>query len=113
MFLNDKKDRDADTNTVTYVFFGVVPPCTAVQVPKNLVYSTAAARSPDTNTDWLLQGLHFMTSDGQPWVRMSNGQLGKTTSPPPKGVIRQQKSGGLIADDKAKQSPLSECKAPS
>ncbi|MFI9780453.1 hypothetical protein ACIHCV_38230 [Streptomyces sp. NPDC051956] len=110
-FLSDKQRRERHDNSVTYVFVGVVPPCTAVTVPKSVTFAraTSFAAPPGPHTDWIFVGLHFMGNDGQPWVRWNSGELTKVTGPPSKKVIRQQKEGGLMADDRAKQSRLSEC----
>ncbi|MFJ9416725.1 hypothetical protein ACIRPT_21385 [Streptomyces sp. NPDC101227] len=110
-FLNDQANRESRSHRVTYIFVGVVPPCTAVTVPKTVTLSKAAALSPGPNTDWIFQGLHFMTADGQAWVRWNDGRLSKVTGPPSKSVVRQQKGGGLIADEQTEQSHLAECKA--
>lgn len=110
-FLNDEQRREKHDDSVTYVFVGVVPPCTAVSVPKAVTFAKATRFTEPSGprTGWIFQGLHFMGNDGQAWVRWNNGVLSKTAGPPSKRVIRQQREGGLMADDRAKQSRLSEC----
>ncbi|WP_406110395.1 hypothetical protein OG698_46420 [Streptomyces sp. NBC_01003] len=80
-------------------------------MPKAVTFAQAAsfAASPGPHTGWIFQGLHFMDNNGQAWVRWNGGELTKTAGPPSKKVILQQKEGGLMADDRAKLSHLSEC----
>lgn len=94
-FLNDKQRREKHDNSVTYVFVGVLPPCTAVSVPKAVTFAqaTSFAASPGPHTGWIFQGLHFMDNNGQAWVRWNGGELTKTAGPPSKKVILQQKEG--------------------
>ncbi|MFB7749977.1 hypothetical protein ACFC18_10445 [Streptomyces sp. NPDC056121] len=111
-FLNDKQRRENHDNTVTYVYVGVVPPCSAVSIPKAVIFAKATrfAQPHEPRTGWLFQGLHFMVNDGQGWVRWNNGALTKSELPHPSKALQQQKEdGGLMADDRAKLKPLSEC----
>lgn len=109
MYLNDKEHRDAGSNMVTYVFWGVVPPCMATRVPDDLVYLKASGRSAGRNTEWRVQGLHFRTASGESWVRQNNGSLGEASEVPE--AMRQQSAvDALISLDKAKRSALPDCR---
>ncbi|MFE2095283.1 hypothetical protein, partial [Streptomyces sp. NPDC059460] len=109
-FLNDAARRDVRSKEVTYVYFGVVPPCTAVRIPKSVLYSRASERHPGPDTGWKVRGLHFATSEGTMWVRWNagGGLLMETNDRP--AAIRPDDLG-LVADRQAKITPLTECGA--
>ncbi|MGW1544435.1 hypothetical protein ACWCPM_30110 [Streptomyces sp. NPDC002309] len=111
LFLDNERQREMNAGRATYIFFGVVPPCTAVQVPNKLVHGAASSFDPVPDRDWVFQGMHFLTMDGRPWVRYSTGRLLKDVSSPPMAMQVYQETGGLVADSKAKASQLPECRA--
>jgi hypothetical protein len=103
-YLRDKAQRGTDK--VTYVHFGVIPPCSAVSVPNSLLSATASKLSRPPNEDWAMQGLHFDTVDGKSWVRSGSGRLVEA-SPPPLPPPHMRK--GIILDKQATVKALSEC----
>ncbi|MFF8696239.1 hypothetical protein ACF08W_28910 [Streptomyces sp. NPDC015144] len=108
VFLNSAERRKAHSKMVTYVYFGVVPPCTSVQIPRSVVYTRAAELTDPPGTDWRIRGLHFVTSDGTFWVRWNFGG-GRLSETKDAAAARREGDYGLIADKRAKLTRLTEC----
>ncbi|MFF1651323.1 hypothetical protein [Streptomyces sp. NPDC058240] len=106
VFLTSAERRASGSNLVTYVYLGVMPPCTAVRMPQRVVNTRAADLAKPRGTGWIPKGLHFTTSDGTRWVRWGDGRLMETSSEP---AHRRPGDVGLINNKQAKVSRLDEC----
>ncbi|WP_159107691.1 hypothetical protein [Streptomyces ardesiacus] len=112
IFVSYGKKASGRPAVVTYVDLGVVPPCTAVRLPREVVYARADASSKYTGIARRIAGLHFTTSDGQSWDRWNRkgGELTSTADvPPPQhfGAVPDDK--GLMDHKEAKISALTQC----
>lgn len=109
-YFSDKEHRNDGSNKVVYVFWGVVPPCTATRAPIDLVYSKASSQAPEA-TEWRVEGLHFRTAEGQMWTRTRTGLLSDAPLPPER-VREQTLWDALTTSDQVKHSALPDCRTP-
>ncbi|MGV9509302.1 hypothetical protein ACWDQZ_27255 [Streptomyces tendae] len=112
LFVSYGPKSSARPTVVTYVDLGIVPPCTAVRLPTEVIYARADVSSKYTGTGRRIAGLHFTTSDGQSWDRWNRkgGELTSTADvPPPQHSGANPDDRGLMDHKEAKISALAQC----
>ncbi|RAJ76986.1 hypothetical protein K377_06155 [Streptomyces sp. PsTaAH-137] len=110
MYFHQGKQPTTKRGPDTYVFIGVLPPCTAVQVPYDRLVAEASRRTSGTARGaWHPEGIQYFLSDGTWWVRNGNSLLLEPAQAVPTGLANPRQRGGLITGPRASSTALQEC----